>query len=194
MEKNSVFSVLQRIGRSFMFPIALLPVAGVLLGIGSSFTNAAMINAYHLSGVLGEGTVLFAILSLMSSVGNIIFANLPLIFAMGVALGMAEKEKATATLSAAIAFIVMHQTISTMLGLSGMLKAGKMLQGATASVLGITTLQMGVFGGIIVGLGVATLHNRFYKIKLPNALSFFGGTRFIPIISTITYIFVGAIM
>jgi PTS system, glucose-like IIB component len=194
MEKKSAFSVLQRIGRSFMFPIALLPVAGLLLGIGASFTNSAMISAYHLSGILGPGTVLYAILSLMSSVGNIIFANLPLIFAMGVALGMAEKEKATATLSAAIAFIVMHQTINTMLSLSGMLDAGKMLQGSTTSVLGITTLQMGVFGGIIVGLGVAALHNRFYKITLPNALSFFGGTRFIPIISTLVFIVVGAIM
>ena len=100
--ENGVFSVLQRVGRSFMFPIALLPVAGLLLGIGSSFTNPTMIESYNLAGILGEGTFLHAVLSIMSETGNIIFANLPIIFAMGVALGMAEKEKAVATLSGAI--------------------------------------------------------------------------------------------
>lgn len=192
MSKSKAFSVLQRVGRSFMFPIALLPVAGLLLGIGSSFTNPNMIAAYHLSAVLSKGSFLYSVLSLMSATGNIIFTNLPLLFAMGVALGMAEKEKATATLSAAIAFLVMNQTISTMLTATG--KLSTLTAGSTASVLGITTLQMGVFGGIIVGLGVAALHNRYYKIQLPSALSFFGGTRFIPIISTLVYILVGVAM
>lgn len=190
--KDKAFGILQRVGRSFMFPIALLPVAGLLLGIGSSFTNETMINAYHLQSVLSKGSVLYSIFLLMSATGSIIFANLPLLFAMGVALGMAEKEKETATLSAAIAFLVMHQTINTLLIMTG--KLSSIPQGATTSVLGITSLQMGVFGGIIVGLGVAYLHNRYYKIKLPQVLSFFGGTRFIPIISTITFILVGAIM
>ena len=191
---GAAFSVLQRVGRSFMLPIALLPIAGLLLGIGASFTNPAMIEAYGLQKLLGEGTILHFILTVMSDTGNIIFGNLPIIFAMGVALGMAENEKATATLSAAIAFFVMHQTISTLLRLTGGLEGEDVLEGTITSVVGIRSLEMGVFGGIIVGLGVAWLHNRFYKIRLPNVLSFFGGVRFVPIISTLAYIGVGAIM
>lgn len=193
-KESSAFSVLQRIGRSFMFPIALLPVAGLLLGIGSSFTNEQMITSYGLQSILGDGTFLHSVLLIMSETGNIIFANLPIIFAMGVALGMAEKEKAVATLSSAIAFFVMHQTINAMLTITGKLSDGAMLEGTTADVTGITSLQMGVFGGIIVGLGVAALHNRFYKIKLPTVISFFGGVRFVPIISTFVYILVGVLM
>ena len=189
---SGVFGVLQRVGRSFMFPIALLPVAGLLLGIGSSFSNSATIDAYNLGWLLGEGTVLNLILSVMSATGNVIFANLPLIFAMGVALGMAKQEKEIATLSAAVAFLVMHTTISTLLNVTH--KMEMLEEGAVGNVLGIQSLEMGVFGGIIVGLGVAWLHNKFFKIELPMALSFFGGTRFIPIISTLFYILVGVIM
>ncbi len=195
MNKDSkLFSVLQKIGRSFMLPIALLPVAGLLLGIGASFSNPQMIDSFGLQWLLGEGTLLNFVLIVMKETGNIVFANLPIIFAMGVALGMAEKEKATATLSSAIAFFVMHQSISSLLKLNGKLELGAMLDGTVGAVCGIQSLQMGVFGGIIVGLGVAYLHNRFYKIKLPTAISFFGGTRFIPIISSLVYIFVGILM
>ncbi len=193
-KKNSVFSVLQRIGQSFMFPIALLPVAGLLLGLGASFSNPQMINSYNLGWLLGEGTLLNFILTIMKHTGCIIFANLPIIFAMGIALGMSKKEKGAAALSAAIAFFVMHQTIHALLELTGKLEVGAMLQGSLDVVCGIKSLQMGVFGGIIVGLGVACLHNKFYKIKLPNALSFFGGVRFVPIISSFAYILVGALM
>ena len=189
---GGAFGVLQRVGRSFMFPIALLPVAGLLLGIGSSFSNPTTIKLYNLGWLLGEGTILNIVLSIMAATGNIIFANLPLIFAMGVALGMAKQEKEIATLSAAVAFLVMHTTISTLLTLTG--RIDTLQEGAVGNVLGIKSLEMGVFGGIIVGLGVAWLHNRFYKIELPNAISFFGGTRFIPIISTLSYIIVGAVM
>lgn len=190
--RDGAFSVLQRVGRSFMFPIALLPVAGLLLGIGSSFSNPTTIELYHLEWLLGEGTILNIILSIMAATGNVIFSNLPLIFAMGVALGMAKQEKEIATLSAAVAFLVMHMTIATLLSVTN--RAETLQEGATGNVLGLTSLEMGVFGGIIVGIGVAWLHNRFYKIELPNAISFFGGTRFIPIISTIVYILVGAVM
>ncbi len=189
---SSAFGVLQRVGRSFMFPIALLPVAGLLLGIGSSFSNPTTIELYNLEWLLGEGTFLNIVLSIMAATGNVIFGNLPLIFAMGVALGMAKQEKEIATLSAAVAFLVMHMTIATLLTLTN--RAETLHEGATGSVLGLTSLELGVFGGIIVGLGVAWLHNRFYKIELPNAISFFGGTRFIPIISTLVYIVVGVIM
>ena len=191
---SAFFSILQRVGRAFMLPIALLPIAGLLLGIGSSFTNTATLEAYNLVGFMGPGTVIYSIFSVLASVGSVIFDNLPIIFAMGVALGMAENEKATATLSEAIAFFVMHKTINALLTISGMLESGALQEGAVANVVGIQSLQMGVFGGIIVGLGVAALNNRFYKIRLPNVISFFGGTRFVPIISTTVYILVGVLM
>lgn len=191
---SAFFSILQRVGRAFMLPIALLPIAGLLLGIGASLTNISMLEAYNLMGFMGPGTVLYSIFSVLSSVGTVIFDNLPLLFAMGVALGMAENEKATATLSAAIAFFVMHKTINALLTISGMLENGAMPEGTVANVVGIESLQMGVFGGIIVGLGVAALNNRFYKIRLPNVISFFGGSRFVPIISTTVYVLVGVLM
>ena len=181
--KDKIFGVLQRVGRSFMLPIAILPVAGLLLGIGGSFTNETMLKTYGLMGIMGPGTILNAILQVMSEAGNIVFANLPIIFAMGVAIGMAKKEKEVAALPAAIGAMITN---------NGGPEA--MLEGATASVVGITSLQMGVFGGIIVGLGVAALHNRFYKIELPQVLSFFGGTRFVPIVCGLTYTVVGILM
>ena len=193
-KESKLFSVLQRIGRSFMLPIALLPIAGLLLGVGSSLTNPTTIETYNLGAILGEGTILNSIMTVFANTGNIVFANLPLIFAMGVALGMAEREQATAVLSAAIAFFIMHSTVSTLLTISGHLNDGTLHEGAVGNVLGIQSLEMGVFGGIIVGLGVSYLHNRFYKISLPTVVSFFGGTRFVPIISTFAYIIVGAIM
>lgn len=191
---SGVFSVLQRVGRAFMLPIALLPIAGLLLGIGASLTNEAMLEAYNLMGAMGPGTFLYSVFSLLASVGTVIFDNLPLLFAMGVALGMAENEKATATLSAAIAFFVMHKAINSLLLITGRLTEDALSDGTIANVVGIQSLQMGVFGGIIVGLGVAYLNNRFYKIRLPNVISFFGGTRFVPIISTAVYLLVGVLM
>ena len=194
--KDKIFGVLQRVGRSFMLPIAILPVAGLLLGIGSSFTNETTIATYGLQKILGDGTVLHALLMIMNRVGSAIFDNLPLIFAIGVAIGMAKKEKEVSALSVVIAYLVMNTAINAMLQVNGKILADGsiaegVLEGTIASSCGIQTLQMGVFGGIIVGLGVAALHNRFYKIELPNALSFFGGTRFVPIISTVVYMFVG---
>ena len=190
--KDKIFGVLQRIGRSFMLPIALLPVAGLLLGIGSSFTNETMLEAYGLTGFIHPGTVVYTILDIMNQCGSAVFNNLALLFAMGVAIGMAKKEKEVAALSGAIAYLVMNTAISAMINANGGVEA--MEANSTASVLGITTLQMGVFGGIIVGLGVAALHNRFYRIQLPQVLSFFGGTRFVPIVCTAVYLIVGIVM
>lgn len=190
--KDKIFGVLQRVGRSFMLPIALLPVAGLLLGIGSSFTNPTTIETYNLGGIIYEGGVFYTVLDIMSRTGSAIFDNLALLFAMGVAIGMAKKEKEVAALSGAIAYLVMNTAISVLITASGGVEA--MAENSTTSVLGITTLQMGVFGGIIVGLGVAALHNRFYKIELPQVLSFFGGTRFVPIVCTVIYLIVGIIM
>ena len=190
--KDKVFGVLQRVGRSFMLPIALLPVAGLLLGIGSSFTNPTTIETYNLGGVIYEGGVLYTVLDIMSKTGSAVFDNLALLFAMGVAIGMAKKEKEVAALSGAIAYLVMNTAISVLIMANGGAEA--MAANSTTSVLGITTLQMGVFGGIIVGLGVAALHNRFYNIELPQVLAFFGGTRFVPIVCTVVYLVVGIIM
>ena len=214
--KDKIFGVLQRVGRSFMLPIAILPVAGLLLGLGGSFTNGTMISAYHLEGILGDGTLLNGFLNILNSCGSIIFDNLPLLFAIGVAIGMAKQEKEVAALASVIAFFIMHTAIHAMLVLSGHLVtvpgvvdasgnaiAGMvssveqtvgLLDGSVTKVLGVTSLQMGVFGGVIVGLGVAALHNKYYNIQLPQVLSFFGGTRFVPIISSLVYIFVGIAM
>lgn len=188
--KDKIFGVLQRVGRSFMLPIAILPVAGLFLGIGGSLTNETMLEAYNLMGLLGPGTFANAILQVLNSAGSVVFNNLPIIFAMGVAIGMAKQEKEVAALASAIAFFIMHATIGAMIGAFG----APDLAGATADVLGMTSLQMGVFGGILVGLGTAALHNRFYKIQLPQVLSFFSGTRFVPIISSAVYLLVGIAM
>ena len=190
--KKHIFSLLQRIGQSFMLPIALLPIAGIFLGIGSSLTNTNMLAAYHLKGLMGPGTASYILFSLLNSAGSIIFDNLPILFAVGVAIGMARTEKATAALSSIVAFFVMHSTIGSLITYTG--RSHSFLTGATTEIVGITSLQMGVFGGIIVGLGVAALHNRFYKIELPRVFSFFGGTHFIPIISAITYVGIGILM
>ena len=190
--KDKIFGVLQRVGRSFMLPIALLPVAGLLLGIGSSFTNETMLAAYGLNSVIHPGTLIYTILDVMSQTGSAVFNNLALLFAMGVAIGMARKEKEVAALSGAVAYIIMNTAIQAMINAAGGVDA--MPANSTTTMLGITTLQMGVFGGIVVGLGVAALHNKFYKIELPQVLAFFGGTRFVPIISSIVYLIVGIAM
>ncbi len=190
--KDKIFGVLQRVGRSFMLPIAILPAAGLLLGFGGSFSNLTTLETYGLTGIMGPGTIWNALFIVMRDAGDIVFANLPIIFAIGVAIGMAKQEKAVAALAATIAFLIMHASIGALITICG--GAENMLSGATVSVCGITSLQMGVFGGILVGLGVAALHNRFYKIQLPQVLSFFGGTRFVPIISALAYTLVGILM
>ena len=192
--KKSIFGVLQRVGRAFMLPIALLPVAGLMLGIGSSFTNETTIATYGLESILGQGTILNAFLTVMTKAGSIIFSNLPILFAIGVAVGMAKREEEVAGIAGAVGFFVMHATINALLTLNGKLEPGAMLDGALGTEVGIQTLSMGVFGGVIVGLGVAALHNKFYNVELPQVLSFFGGTRFVPIISALTYLLVGIVM
>lgn len=185
---GNLFSVLQRIGKSFMLPIAVLPAAGLLLGISSSMGGFGDLPQW-----------LNSLMLIMNSVSGIIFANLPIIFAMGIALGMAKKEKGVATLSSAIAFLVMHATICAMLTINGQILsdgsiAKEVLPGMIAQNCGINTLQMGVFGGIVVGIGVAYLHNRFYMTELPDIISFFGGTRFVPIVCTFAYMLAGIVM
>lgn len=197
--KNRILSTMQRIGKSFMLPIAILPIAGLLQGIAIALTNQSMIEAYQLESVLGEGTLIYSFMFILKNVASAIFDDLPLIFAAGVSLGMAKKEKGVAVLSAVIAFFVMHTTINSMLMIDGQLLSNgtvssDVIQGTITSMCGIQTLEMGAFGGILVGLGVSFLHNRYYKIEFPDVFSFFGGTRFVPIISTLVFIIVGIIM
>lgn len=176
----------------------MLPFAGILLGIGSSFTNETTIATYGLTGVLHQGTFLFGLMQMLAGAGNAIFSNLALIFAMAVAMGMAKKEKGVAVMSAGIYYVIMLTTINVLLNLNGSIVDGvitdKVKDGAVTTMLGIQTLQMGVFGGIIAGLNAAILCNKFYKTQLPDVLSFFAGTRFVPIVSMVFGILMGAFM
>ena len=194
--KENVFSFLQRLSQSFMLPIAMMPIAGFLLAIGSSFTQDITIANLGLNAIIHDGTILYQILTLMKTIGKIIIDNLPLLFAISVAIGFSDRKKEIAALSAIISFVVMHQSINYLLVLGGFITAtGKILPGVNEAmfiqVLGITSLQIGVFGGILLGLIVAKLNNKYNEIELPSMLSFFEGSNFIPIISVIVSLFLG---
>lgn len=205
-----MFEKLQRLGKAFMIPIAVLPIAGIMLGVGAAFTNGLMIETYGLEWLLGEGTILNYILSTMATIGNVIFGNLPLIFAVGIASGLAMQEKGAAGLSAAIGFVVMHSVIGKILGFLGhtpettsvdyFISQGMNAVEAAKQAnvygyeLGMFSVRIGVLGGIIIGIVVAILANRYYDKQLPEALSFFAGVRFIPIISVLAASIIGAIV
>ncbi|MEC0125085.1 glucose-specific PTS transporter subunit IIBC [Paenibacillus pabuli] len=181
------FEKAQKFGKSFMLPIAVLPAAGLLLGIGGALSNANTVNSYPFLQI----TWLQQVFTVMSSAGSIVFDNLALIFAIGVAVGLARADKGTAGLAAGLAYLVMNASINAMLVNSGTLAVENLAGAGQGMVLGIQTLQTGVLGGIIVGLVTAWLHNRYNKIELPQFLGFFGGSRFIPIVSSFAAIFVG---
>lgn len=202
---SKIFGVLQRVGKAFMLPIALLPAAGILLGVGGALLNLTTLQN---PPAIYEGLINFvninavtAILTIMKNVGDIVFANLPLLFAIGIAVGLAKSDKGTAALAAAIGFIVMHQAISTMLAL-GLTSLGVLtpdnipVQYTTyiTTTLGIFTLNISVFGGIIAGVTAAVLHNKYHKIQLPQVLGFFGGSRFVPIVTCVTMLVVGVVL
>ena len=174
-----------------MLPIALITIAGFLLGLGSSLLNSQIINYFNLQNVLETNTVFYLIFNIMKRIGGIVFSNIPILFAISTAIGMAKKEKSVAIFSTVISVFVMHETISLFLKLNGKLAPGVLHEGSTATVCGIQSLEMGVFGGILVGLGVAYLHNKFYTIKLSGIISFLSGTKFVPIISCFCYMLVG---
>lgn len=193
--KNSFVDVLQKLGRTFMLPIALLPIAGLMLGIGASLTGDAFIHLYDLEWLLGEGTFLNGVLSILTDAGGVIFDNLPLFFAIAVGLGLAKAAKEVAALSAAVAYFVMYASMTSTLANFGNLEELQAIPGLISTVMGFeNTLNTGVFGGILIGLIVTYLHNRFYRINLPDALSFFSGTRFVPIISAVAAVVVGVIL
>ncbi|MFV0288997.1 MAG: PTS transporter subunit EIIC [Mycoplasmatales bacterium] len=190
---------LSKLGQSFMLPIALLPAAGIMLGIGGSFTNENMIEAYNLKYVLGEGTIAHGILSILNAAGDIVFSNLPLMFGIAIAIAFAKKDKGTAALAAVMSYLIMHAvggSLITSFDLAvsedSMLLFGNTMPGMLTTTLGIEhTLSMGVFGGIISGGIAVILHNKYNDVRLPDFLGFFGGPRFVPIIASFAALFYG---
>ena len=169
-----MFKQLQKIGKSFMLPIAILPAAGLLLGIGGALSNPNTVQAYPFLNI----SWLQGIFSIMSSAGNVVFSNLALIMCIGLSVGLAKKDKGTAGLAGAVSFLVMNAAIEGMI---------------TAFNPAIESIDTGVVGAIVIGLAVSYLHNRYGNIQLPSVLGFFGGSRFVPIVSSFTAIFIGAI-
>jgi len=169
-----MFKQLQKIGKSFMLPIAILPAAGLLLGIGGALSNPNTVSAYPFLNV----AILQAIFKIMASAGNIVFSNLSLLLAIGLAIGLAKKDKGTAALAAVVGYLIMTSTTSTMIGI---------FKPDAAAI------DTGVIGAIVIGSFAAYLHNRYYNIKLPEVLGFFGGSRFVPIVTAFIAIFLGAI-
>ncbi len=227
---DKAFAVLQRLGRSFMLPIAVLPVAGLFLGIGGSFTNTTMLESYGLMATMGPGTGIYNFLNILNVAGSVVFSNLPLLFAIAAAIGMSDREKATAALAAVLGFLIMNVIIAQFLVMTNTYDVGslelanaaalnaafaeggakavsafqpltttsagiRMLPaGSVTTMLGFITLQTGVFGGIIVGCMAASITNKFYDLQLPPVISFFSGTRSIPIITAFFSIILGMVM
>ena len=195
---------LQRIGKAIMLPIAALPIAGILLGLGGALLGISGLSnppaVYQPLIAFVNIPVVTAILTIMKNIGDIIFGNLPLLFAVGVAVGLAKKDKGTAGLASIFGFIVMNQVISSMLAL-GLTQLGVVTPDSVGEYgtyvttnLGIFTLNMSVFGGIITGIVTAVLHNKYHTIQLPQVIGFFSGSRFVPIVTAVVMAIVGAIL
>ena len=166
---SHAFGVLQKVGKSLMLPVAVLPVAGLLLGLGAT--------DFH-------GYVPAVVLALMKNSGDVIFANLPLIFAIGVALGFTEND-GVAGIAATIGYLVMTATLGVIAKIEGI---------EPDTIMGIPSIQTGVFGGILAGGLAAWMFNRYYRIALPAYLGFFAGKRFVPIVTAIGAIVLGGIL
>lgn len=187
---SGIFSKVQQFGKSFMLPIAVLPAAGLLLGIGGALSNPNTVNAYPFLDVAW----LQGLFTVMSQAGSVVFANLALIFAVGLAVGLAKTDRGTAGLASVLAYLVMNASISALLTVSGNMNTEDPASVGQGLVLGVHTLQTGVFGGVLVGIMTAFLHNRYNKKQLPQFLGFFSGSRFVPIISSFASIFLGAVL
>ncbi|WHY71943.1 PTS transporter subunit EIIC [Fictibacillus enclensis] len=187
---SSFFEKAQQFGKSFMLPIAVLPAAGLLLGIGGALSNPNTIKAYPFLDI----GWLQAIFTIMSSAGNVVFANLALLFAVGISVGLARGDKGTAGLAGVLAFLVMNATISALLTITGTMDAKNPAAAGQGMSLGIQTLETGVFGGVVVGIMTSWLHNRYNKKQLPQFLGFFSGSRFVPIIASFSAILLGAVV
>lgn len=187
---NSFFEKAQQFGKSFMLPIAVLPAAGILLGIGGALSYPNTIQAYPFLNVAW----LQCVFTVMSSAGNVVFANLALLFAVGIAVGLAKSDKGTAGLAGVLAYLVMNATISALLTITGTINSANPAAAGQGMILGIHTLETGVFGGVVVGALVAWLHNRYNKTQLPQFLGFFSGSRFVPIVASFSAIIIGSLM
>lgn len=195
---------LQRIGKALMLPIAALPIAGILLGLGGALLGiSGLSNPPSVYGPLiafVNVPVITGILKVMQGIGDVVFGNLPVLFAVGVAVGLSKRDKGTAALAAVFGFLVMNKVISVMLGLGvtqlGVVTAANVGSYATytTNTLGIFTLNMSVFGGIITGIITSILHNKYFDIQLPPILGFFSGSRFVPIVTALTMAVVGALL
>lgn len=169
----NLFKYLQKIGKAFMLPIAILPAAGLLLGIGGAFSSGATIAAYPMLDV----PFLQAIFKIMSDAGSIIFGNLSLLLCIGLCVGLAKKDKGTAALAGVVGFLVMNASINSMLGIFNP---------------GGNSIDTGVIGALVMGFVAVYLHNKYFNIQLPQILGFFGGSRFVPIVTSFAAIFIGA--
>jgi maltose/glucose PTS system EIICB component len=189
---NQSFGLAQKLGKAILLPIATLPVAGLFLGIAAALTNGAVIKAYPVLGT----TALQAFLKILNAIGNGVFTALPLIFAVGIAVGLAKADKGTAGLAAVIGYFVLITTINALLTVTNKLPAQGVDPRAVGqgAQFGIMTLQMGVFGGVLAGMYTAWVHNKYYKLRLPEFLAFFGGSRSVPIITTVVGAVFGVIM
>jgi len=188
--QSAFFEKAQRFGKSFMLPIAVLPAAGLLLGIGGALSNPNSIKAYPFLNIAW----LQDVFTIMAGAGTIVFANLAVLFAVGIAVGLAKSDKGTAGLAAILAFLVMNASINSLLKITGLLVKDNLAGAGQGMTLGIQTLETGVFGGVVIGVMTYFLHNRYNKKELPQFLGFFGGSRFVPIVCSFAAIFVGAIM
>ncbi|MDR4938758.1 glucose-specific PTS transporter subunit IIBC [Rossellomorea marisflavi] len=186
---KKAFGVLQKVGKALMLPVAILPAAGLLLAFGNALQNPTLLD---IAPFLSNGGV-ETVAGVMEKAGGIIFDNLPLLFAVGVAIGLAGGD-GVAGLAAIVGFLIMNATMGTVEGLQIKDVTGDNVDPANALVLGIPTLQTGVFGGIIVGIIAAAMYNRFFKIELPSYLGFFAGKRFVPIATAVSSVILGLIM
>lgn len=202
---SSAFGLMQKLGKSLMLPVAVLPVAGILLGVGGAFTSGMQQKASELgyctvngvkaactaAGAVGDPVAaavvtkpVYLFLEVLKAAGDPIFAALPLIFAIGVALGLTRNDGVSA-LAATVGYLVMNGTLGVVATARGI---------TTTTVIGQTTLNTGVFGGIIVGAVAGALFNRFFRISLPPYLGFFAGKRFVPIVTAFASIALGLAM
>ncbi|WRM71898.1 glucose-specific PTS transporter subunit IIBC [Staphylococcus aureus] len=177
--RKKLFGQLQRIGKALMLPVAILPAAGLLLAIGTAIQGEAL--QHYLPFIQNGGVQNVA--KLMTAAGSIIFENLPMIFALGVAIGLAGGD-GVAAIAAFVGYIIMNKTMGDFLQVTP--KNVTDPASGYASILGIPTLQTGVFGGIIIGALAAWCYNKFYNINLPSYLGFFAGKRFVPIMMATT--------
>ncbi len=191
--KKKVYSweFFQGLGKTFMLPVALLAAMGILLGVGSSLTGAAITDSLPFL----KAPILQLFFKFMSTIGAFAFINLPILFAMAIPLGLVREEKGIAAFSGYVGFIVLNLSINFFLSVTGQLaEAGQLRDAGQAMILGIQSIDTGVLGGVIVGLLVYKLHSKYYEIQLPDAFAFFGGARFVPIVTALALSVVGLIV